>query len=252
MYEFQKQQAELAAHIRNPEKNPAPSDIEERRLKVYTELFFNNIEGFIAGSFPVLKSLHTEEAWLSLARQFVEHHQSHTPYFLEISEEFLKFLDDESLDIHQQFPFAKELAHYEWMELALDVADETHNIESINANGDLLAEKPVVSALAWPTVYQWPVHQISQDAIPDAPNETPTCVIVYRDRVEDVAFLEVNPVTLRLIELLDDEVPVTGTGALHTLAQEMGQDDVQAIVQFGAPILEQLRSLGIILGTAID
>ncbi|CAA0091713.1 Uncharacterised protein [BD1-7 clade bacterium] len=254
MFEFQKQQAAFAAHIRNPEKNAGPENIEARRLKVYTELFFNNIEGFISGGFPVLKSLFSEEAWLEMVRGFVEHHQSHTPYFLEISEEFLAYLEDDQLPIHDEFPFARELAHYEWLELALDVADEEHDRTGLDANGNLLKQVPIVSSLAWPVVYQWPVHEIRRDSIPGAPSQQPVCIVVYRNRMDEVAFLEVNPVTLRLLEILtvsDDHEAVpdkTGEQALTQIAEEMQQSDVSAIIEFGSSILEQLRSLGIILG----
>ncbi|RKZ79734.1 MAG: DUF2063 domain-containing protein, partial [Gammaproteobacteria bacterium] len=41
-------QYQFAGHIRDPEHNPAPADIEQRRMAIYRELFYNNIEGFIA------------------------------------------------------------------------------------------------------------------------------------------------------------------------------------------------------------
>jgi hypothetical protein len=40
--EFQRKQYEFAAHIRDPEKNAAPPGIEDRRLAIYRDLFFNN------------------------------------------------------------------------------------------------------------------------------------------------------------------------------------------------------------------
>ncbi|MCW9031410.1 MAG: DNA-binding domain-containing protein, partial [Gammaproteobacteria bacterium] len=49
-------QYEFAAHIRNPALNQKPADIEARRMKIYNELFYNNIEDFIANTYPVLKS----------------------------------------------------------------------------------------------------------------------------------------------------------------------------------------------------
>ena len=49
------QQDALAAHIRDPENVAAPAGVEERRLKIYRELFFNNVEGLLAGNFPVLR-----------------------------------------------------------------------------------------------------------------------------------------------------------------------------------------------------
>ena len=41
--EFQQKQYAFAAHIRDPENNPAPSGVEDRRMAIYRELFFNNL-----------------------------------------------------------------------------------------------------------------------------------------------------------------------------------------------------------------
>ena len=37
-------QNEFMAHIRKPNTNPCPADVEDRRMAIYRELFFNNIK----------------------------------------------------------------------------------------------------------------------------------------------------------------------------------------------------------------
>lgn len=88
---FVETQQAFMAYIRDPDNQPAPSGIESRRLKIYQELFFNNIEGFVSSAFPVLKSLYPATQWLALVRQFFVKHHCKSPYFLEISQEFLLF-----------------------------------------------------------------------------------------------------------------------------------------------------------------
>lgn len=68
---FQNVQYQFAAHIRNPQENAAPEGIEDRRMAIYRDLFFNNVEGFLAGNFPVLKLISSEQYWLRLARDFL-------------------------------------------------------------------------------------------------------------------------------------------------------------------------------------
>lgn len=247
--DFQKKQAEFAAHLRNPELHQAPECVEERRLAIYRELFYNNVEGFLSGGFPVTKSLFAEAEWQNLVRDFYTHHKARTPYFLEISEEFLAYLDNEQLPCHRQFPFLTSLAHYEWVELALDVSDEQSDIK-IDPNGDLLSGRPVLSALAWPLVYEWPVHLIGPGYTTAEPSGQPVCLVVYRNRSDKVEFMEANPVTLRLLEIINSEPYPTGDQAFTQIAQEM-QADTQAIIRFGLPVLEQLRELGIISGTRV-
>ena len=69
--DFIRRQYEFAANIRDPEKEPAPADIEERRMAVYRELFYNNVESFISGTFPVLRKLHRDEPWHALIRDYL-------------------------------------------------------------------------------------------------------------------------------------------------------------------------------------
>ena len=58
---FKKTQYEFTAHLRDPEKNPAPEGIEDRRLGIYRDLLYNNVEGFISGGFPVIRSIYNDE-----------------------------------------------------------------------------------------------------------------------------------------------------------------------------------------------
>jgi hypothetical protein len=89
---FQQTQADFAAHIRHPQQHPAPAHIEDRRLEIYRNLFYNNIESFLASGFPILKSLINKDNWAAMVRDFMHRHQSHSPYFLQIGEEFLAYL----------------------------------------------------------------------------------------------------------------------------------------------------------------
>ncbi len=121
--DFKAKQEEFAAYIRDPENNPAPPDVKEDRMKMYRQLFFNNVDDFLAGNFPVLRKLLDDSSWRSLVQDFFSTHQCETPHFSEIPEEFLSFLEHER-DKSNDFPFILELAHYEWVEMALAIAKD--------------------------------------------------------------------------------------------------------------------------------
>ena len=114
----------MARYLRDPAHNPPPEGVESRRLKIYEDLVYNNIEGFISSGFPVLRSLYEDEDWHSMVRCFIDQHQCHSPYFLEISQEFVQFLMQDYQLRAADPVFMAELAHYEWVELALDIAQE--------------------------------------------------------------------------------------------------------------------------------
>src|SRR5262245_31185449 len=86
-------QSAFAAHLRDPEHAPAPADIEPRRMAIYTDLFFNNIESLVAANFPVIRTLYDDDAWRTLLRAFYREHRCHTPLFTEIAREFMRWLE---------------------------------------------------------------------------------------------------------------------------------------------------------------
>lgn len=248
MKAFQQLQYEFAAHIRDPEHRSAPAGIEDRRMGIYRELFYNNIEDFLATAFPVIRTITPDEQWHAMARDFYARHQCHEPQFFRIAEEFLKYLDDERGEIVGDPPFLRELAHYEWVELALSISQQELTPELADPNGDLLVGTPVLSPLAWTMGYDYPVHRISPDFLPKAAPVQPTLLVVYRTRADDVKFMEINPVTARLIELIDQE-PATGAVQLERIATEMKHPQPAAVIAEGAAILQSLRERDILLGT---
>ena len=247
--DFKKHQYEFTAHIRDPEKNPKPEGIEDRRMAIYRELLFNNIEGFIASGFPVIRKIYSDENWHKMIRDFFSRHKSHSPYFLEISQEFIDYLQNERIPQSEDPAGLIELAHYEWVELALHVSDENISMDNIDANGDLLTQRPVFSPLAWPLAYQFPVHTMGPENLPDEAPAQPTYLVVYRNRNDDVQFLEINPVSARLIGLLQDNESYNGADAIEHIIREMNHPNPDIVRQGGLHALQELQQYGIILGT---
>ncbi|SDJ67585.1 DNA-binding domain-containing protein [Microbulbifer yueqingensis] len=243
---FAEHQRRFAAHLRSPETNPAPAGVEDRRMGIYRDLIYNNIESFIANGFPVLRSIYRDADWHAMVRDFVHRHASRSPYFLQISEEFLHYLQEERGPREGDPPFLLELAHYEWVELALDV-NPAELPTGLAAEGDVLEQVPVVSPLAWSLSYRFPVHRIGPAFQPQEPPETPTFLLVYRNRQDEVGFMEINAVTARLLQLADGGEH-TGRQLLELLAAELGHGDVDALLGFGQSLLEQLLRAGVIAG----
>ncbi|MFW2439807.1 MAG: DNA-binding domain-containing protein [Arenicellales bacterium] len=247
---LKKQLYQFAAHIRDPDNSPSPDNIEDRRMGIYRNLFFNNVKDFLGNTFPVLKSLYEEDAWLELARSFYAIHRCQSPYFLEISREFLEYLQTEHNLRDIDPPYLLELAHYEWIELALSISQEKPDLLQIDTESSLLDGHPVMSPLAWLMTYTWPVHQISYDFRPEQPAEQVVCIIVYRDVDDDIQFTEINPVTARLLQQLEQNDAATGADVLNDIAKELAVADAWPILQSGLETLEGLKQKGIILGVA--
>ncbi len=247
--EFTRRQYQFAAHIRDPEHKPAPDDVEDRRMQIYRELFYNNVENFLAGTFPVLRKIYQDEAWHRLVRGFFSGHQSRSPLFLEIPREFLGWLENERRHEPGDFPFLHELAHYEWVELALSISEATLEQDTIDPEGDLMTGIPVLSPLAWQLVYQYPVHKIGPDFLPQQAGENPTLLVVYRDSEDKVGFMEVNPVTKRLLELIAEDSNSSGEQLLERIAAELSHPRPGVVVKGGAEIMNGLHEKDILPGT---
>jgi len=221
-------QYQFANYLRDPDNNPAPDNIEQRRMMIYQELFYNNIEGFSANGFPVLREITSDETWHKMIRDFMIKHRCKTPLFHEISREFLAYLENER-DGKNDPAFMKELAHYEWVELALSVLDADINPIELDNAADCLDLSLTLSPLAWSLSYHYPVHHIGPDFKPDKPSDTPHYLLIYRNTEDSVTFLELNPVSARLIELLNEGL--TGHVAAQQIAQELQHPNPDVVIE---------------------
>lgn len=245
---FQQYQAEFTGHIRNPKAAKRPKGVPARRMRVYTEIVFNNMDETLATCFPVCRKILGTRRWKQLVREFMAGHRCATPWFRQIPEELLHWLETSPPATRDLPPFLYSLAHYEWMELAIAVSEAA--LEAMPApDGDLIAGQPVLAPALALLQYDWPVHRISPRFQPTQPLAQPVHLLVFRDQADDVKFIELNPVSARLIALLQGG-DRTSRQALQQVATEMQHPDPQAVIRFGTELLDDLRRQGAIWGIA--
>ena len=271
--DFLRLQRQFAARVRSPAAHSTPLDVPPSRMQVYEDLIRNNVERFLAGAFPIAKKRLGEAHWNALVRAFLERHGCESPYFREIGQEFLDFLES---DAPPEVPdFLLELCHYERVPTVLrraeaplseqsetpssqpgfasGVSDSAHRgklkaspEEPIDPEGDLLAQSVAVSPLAWPLSYRYPVHQITAKSQTEDVLPKPTWLIAWRRADDSVGIMASNALTHRLLELLRDGN--TGQQALDRLAEAFPSTPKTRVHQEGAAILVRLRDAGVLLG----
>jgi len=249
------QQKAFAAHLRDPDHVPPPAGIEPRRMAIYRELFFNNLVDLLGGSFPVARRILGTTRWRRLVREFYAHHHAHTPYFLELPGEFLGWLTARTAGAADEPAFLQELAHYEWVELALQISEASNDDVDPEPGGEpgsdrrraLLDGAPVLSPLAWPVAYRWPVHQLSPRYAPASPPDVPTLLLLRRERDGTVRFSELSPLAFRLLQRLAESPELSGREQLQALAQEAAAPDPATFIESGAALLEQMLASGVLL-----
>jgi len=246
---FQRLQYRFTAHIRDPQRAPAPAGIEDRRLAIYRDLVYSNMESFISSNFPVIRSLYDDDAWSALAHEFFREHRCHTPLFPEFGREFLRWLESRQQQDRGDPPFLLELAHYEWAERVAyldegDLADVEHD-----PDGDPARGVPVVSPLACVLAYRFPVPHIRPEFQPDEAPAEPTIVMLVRGRDDQVRFHEINALSALLIERLRENVAGTGAEVLDALLAEQGFGGDGGLRDAGLAMLADLKAYEAILGT---
>lgn len=238
------QQIAFANHLRDPAGHAAPPGIDARRLAVYRELFANNIDSLLSSNFPVIRKTLGNAQWTLLVQAFSAQHRCETPLFPQIGQEFIAWLQQRG---NRTYPWLAELAHYEWIELALQI--DASPLPAHDPRGDLLAGIPMPSPYIACLAYAWPVHRIGPQFQPTQPPAAPSLLLARRSADHAVRFSELSPLVYRLLELVHGS-ELTGAALLHQLAQEAGVADVQAFVAEGAAMLTRLREEGTLLGVA--
>jgi hypothetical protein len=237
MKSFQDTQHDFIQHIKNPQAHPFNGGIEDRRLKIYRELFFNNILGFLSSGFPVLESLYSEQQWKVLARKFFIEHECRSPYFIDISKEFVEYLSGE-YELGECDPvFMRELAHYEWLELDVSVRKSRQIVKAWDGNSKITQVQ--MSDLATLVSYQYPVHQISVEFKPTQASEI-VYLVVYRDATDEVNFTLVNAVSAHLLNTIMQQGLTTVDSLTQMMVDAMPQLGVQQITESLMQVLQQL------------
>lgn len=246
--ELRAQQFAFAAHLRDPEGAAPPPGIEERRLQIYRDLFYNSLEGLLAGSFPICKRVLGHDGWHQRVRAFFRDFRAQTPLFPELGREWLRYLELRREQAAADPDWLLELAHYEWVEAALMLSEAEPDMAEVDAQGDLLEGAPVITPLAWALAYRYPVHRIREDFQPDAPGESPTTLLVMRDAQDEVRFKQISLLAYLLIEAIGNNPELSGEDLLRGLATQQ-QADEETFLREGGALFEQLRERGVILGT---
>jgi hypothetical protein len=242
---LQQIQQRFADYIRSPEERALPLGIDAVRMGIYCELFYNNVERFLADSFPVLHSMVSDDQWCSMVRDFYARHHCRTPLFTRLSKEFLDYLQEERGAVAGDPPYLVELAHYEWIELELALR-EADPLPLERMKGDLAQSRIRLSPLVWLLTYHYPVHRIGPGFQLNSPGGTPVCLLAYRDRQDEVCFLELDPLAHALLSVLQTVAQVQVSELLRTLAEMLNCESQDAFFSRGLALLEELVELGVI------
>jgi hypothetical protein len=237
----------FAAYVRDPEHAPPPAGIEARRLEVYCDLCFHNVESFMANCYPVLRAILGEARWEALIRDYFREHRAHTVSLPRMPQEFLRYLDAHP-EAAGDPPFLRELAEHEWLELEVSFDEQEIGDVAVEADVDCLEGVPVLNPTARLHTYAWPVHRLGPHYQPETPPAEPSHLVVLRTRRDDITFMALTAATARLVNLIVVNAGRSGRELLETIARELGSPQPATVVAAGAAVLEELCAGEILLG----
>lgn len=266
MKHFQKFQDELTQFIRNPQKNPAPCGVPLNRASIYPGLVWNNVEDTLSNCFPVCKKILGNKKWEILVGSFLENHNCQRPFFRQIPDEFMDYLQSLSLrasakqsrpgsprlsgprdDVNNLPAFIPSLAHYEWIELKLFLEQGSFKVRPGLSVKKIINQIPVLNPVLNLVSYFYPVHQIGPKFQPEEKSPTPFYYIVYRDLKGKIEFMNINQMTAYLVSLLQKE-KMTANNVLLKLARELKRENDSLFLNEGKKLLENFISKSVIVG----
>ncbi len=240
-------QADFAARIRDPDGQPTLHGVDPRRMRVYEELLFNNLDGFLRACYPVTLDMLGEQAWQGTVRSFLAEHRCRSPLFRDIPGEFLGWMENRAAARFPERPFLHEFMHYEWLEMIVSICPAENAGKAPDPDSDLLSVAPILDCSARLACYQYPVHRIGPDFQPREADGQQYCFLVFRDGNDVVNFISLNPVAARMVEILA-ECRCSGRDVLLQIARELDREDAAHVVEMGQTLLADLRRFGVIAG----
>jgi hypothetical protein len=251
-------QSSFTGFLRDPSGTPMPEGLMPERMRVYQDLVFRNVQNLLTSNFPVLAKITGDKSdWDALARGFIRDHRAHTPHFPLLATEFLDYLeglsdnsDKPEAQILFRYPFAKELAHYEWVELDVQIALEPNlpgGSQQITLR-DGLSINPTAHVLA----YEWPVHLIGPDFQPTEAPDAPTFIAVFQNVNAQSEFILLTPLAALLLENIEQRATCSTAEHIRILAQQHEDLSEADLSESVLEIADQFRKQGLITGETIS
>lgn len=243
---FEHQQRQFLNYLRRPAKTKPPESFDPERLAVYAELLYNKFDESLSACFPVIQRILGEADWRALVLEFIARHKCRTPYYQRIPDEFVHYLRY-ARAIDPDLPFLGDLAHFEWVELQLAIAEgEAIAGHTLDAE-QLLEAIPVYAQVMQLLCYQWPVEDIGPDYLPAEMTDDGCFILGFRDDSDHVQFIALTTATSELIRLT--HAGLTGRQALQTMAAHLNAPSFEQFLQFGLQSLIELNQRGAIVSS---
>lgn len=241
----------LSAHLRDPAQQPCPDNFDFAAAKLYRELLVGNFDAALRACFPLWIKSMGDTQYDYWRDSFIAEHACRSPLFRQIPDEFLAYLTTHQNALVAILPYALELAHFEWLELALGVAEADLIPHPTEAQGDPWRCEAVLNPVHALVQYQYPVQRLAHATWIDPPDLEPqtTSLLVYRDPQNTVQVIELDDLGLRILATLG-AAPTSGQNILAQWQEDgLLVENANAVGESIRDFLQRMLQMGVLLGT---
>lgn len=217
-------QNHFSAALRQQEQAQHP-DIER-----YQRLVMHNIGELLQRCFPVLFSILPDAISQRLLADFFKHGKTSSPLFHQLPALFVTYLQSSA---HPDYPFIAELAHYEWIELVVELALDEPSTPI--AEMDILAHPLRLASTARLLHYTYDVENICANYLPQ--HQQASYLLVYRTTNYQVQFLALNASSYTLLHELFTSGKNARTLLNNKQLEQHGQAFLSALLNEGILVL---------------
>lgn len=214
--------------------NPSSTRFDQDKVQLYQSLLRNNLDACVNRCFPILRQLLPSKIWAELIINFLAQGKGKTPLYLQLPYEFVEYIQENPIE---GYPFAADLAHYEWIELDLEMADCN---EKPHLNIPPVLDVPWrLAAASRLLAYDFPVDTIS---VQHGPQEPSPCYFLVHKQDVQVVFIKLSVQSYQILQLMitQQHSPMQ---VIHALQQHFPQTNVKALskdmLQFLQPLVEE-------------
>lgn len=235
---LKQQLGEFSESVRSgmPLKN---SNLNAEKTALYHALVMGNLQEVISPCFPILRSIICRHTWSGFMLDFFQQRPLNTPLFHQLPFEFVTYLQNLP---SKEYPFMADLAHYEWVELALELAASVNNIKRVVAS-QILETHWQLSSCAKLLSYEYDVYNIGSNYIPH--QTIPTYLAVYK-KDNAVEFMVLNELSFQLLECIIDSLQ-TPHEVLESLVEMYPNLDLEQLASQIQPLIYKLHQESILL-----
>ena len=198
----QRHQSALAAYCRTGQYTEIPG-VHTGHVGHYRRLVYNVVEDMLRTAYPLTHHLLTAEEWDAMVQDFFSQHPCQSPQVWYMPRELYEYLLQAEHSLLKKYPFLSELLWLEWLEVELFMMEDRP--AAYTGAGDIQADAFVLNPEHHLQHFRYPVHLKQAAQITEADQDDYFLVLFRKPDSGDVAFMQLSPVLVSMLELLQDE-----------------------------------------------